>query len=257
MVKIGHARSSETKSKNGVAGDQTKNEVSITDWYDGNWKYVFRPKLVIDAETIAFFVEQCCANDHIGYSQNDRLSLFNTMKKYNSPVLINEDCNCDCSSLVMTALYHADIIVDKHMYTGTEKYEIESTGKFTTIIDEKVLKDPEHLKRGDILLKDGHTSVVLSNGSKIVNSVQKTRSDVECKYRNLKYNAVFYCTTDCNMREFPSLDGLKMCILPKGHEVRCYGYYNVDSRNVNWLYVETKLNGIRYYGFVSKRCLSE
>jgi hypothetical protein len=142
------------------------------------------------------------------------------------------------------------------MYTGTEKSELEGTGLFYTL-NGKELREPELLKRGDILLKDGHTAVVLTNGSKIVNSVQKTKSDVECKYKNLKYNAVFYCTTDCNMREFPSLDGLKMCVLPKGHEVRCYGYYNVDSRNVNWLYVETTLNGIRYYGFVSKRCLDE
>jgi len=255
MVKIGHARSSETKSKNGVAGDQTGNEVCITDWYDGNWKYVFRPNHDTDAKNIVCFVIQCCENDHIGYSQNDRLSLYNAMKKYKQPILIKEDCNCDCSSLVMSALYYAQIIVDKYMYTGTEKHEIESTGLFTTITDEKVLKNPEYLKLGDILLKDGHTAVVLSNGSKIVNSVQKTKSDVECKYKNLIYNTVFYCTTDCNMREYPSLDGLKMCVLPKGQKVRCYGYYNVDSRNVNWLYVETTLNGIRYYGFVSKKCL--
>ena len=37
MVKIGHARISENGSIDGAKGDQTKNEVCITDWYNGNW----------------------------------------------------------------------------------------------------------------------------------------------------------------------------------------------------------------------------
>ena len=86
MVKIGHARSSETKSKNGVAGDQTKEEVSITDFYKADWLYVFRPKNSMLAEDIAHFVERCCLNDRIGYSQNSRYTLFNEIKKGIEPM---------------------------------------------------------------------------------------------------------------------------------------------------------------------------
>jgi hypothetical protein len=258
MVKIGHARSSETKSKNGVAGDQTGNEVSVSDWYNAPWLAVFRPKNEIVAEKIASFVEKACVNDLVGYSQNDRLSLFYAWIAAGKKLdYITHPVNCDCSSLVACACINAGLAVKRSMTTDVEEDTLISTNAFEKLTQRQYIQSYDFLKRGDILWKNGHTAVVLTNGSKIVNSVQKTRSDVECKYKNLKYNAVFYCTTDCNMREFPSLDGLKMCVLPKGHEVRCYGYYNVDSRNINWLYVETSLNGIRYYGFVSKKCLLE
>ena len=53
-VKIGHARIDENgRAKNGKAGDQTKKEVMISDWYDGNWHTVFRAKNSKQAEKIA------------------------------------------------------------------------------------------------------------------------------------------------------------------------------------------------------------
>ena len=255
MIKIGHARSSETKSKNGVAGDQTKEEVSITDFYTADWLYVFRPKSNDIAETIAHFVERCCLNDKIGYSQNSRYTLFYQIRKGIEPDHITEYCDCDCSSLVMCALYYCHLASYMYMHTGIEKECIEATGAFQTI-DYKTFSDPEYLRRGDILLKSGHTAVVLTNGTKC-KEVKKmiTKSEVDCQYKEAKYNTPFYCVESCNMREYPSLDGAIMCVLPKGHKVRCYGYYNIDSRNVHWLYVETELNGITYQGFVSKKVL--
>lgn len=41
-----------------------------------------------------------------------------------------------------------------------------------------------------------------------------------------------------------------LCLIPKGMEVTCYGYYSL-SGVVNWLYITFVLNGISYTGFSS------
>ena len=257
MVKIGHARSSETKSKNGVAGDQTRNEVSITDWYNAPWLAVFRPTNKIIAESIALFVEKACTNDNIGYSQNDRLSLYHAYVVSSGHVeYIAKPVNCDCSSLVACACINAGLAVSPSMCTADEESILMKTNAFEKLSQRQYIQSYDYLKRGDILWKNGHTAVVLNNGDKA--NIQETNvinSNYPCSYKDYDIAGSYSTNTECNMREFPSIDGKVIAILDKGTKVRNYGYYNVDSRNVKWLFVQLKMNDYIYQGYVSEKVL--
>lgn len=53
-----------------------------------------------------------------------------------------------------------------------------------------------------------------------------------------------YCRNDAGTNK------KALCVIPKGTEVRCYGYYNVFN-DVKWYYIQFILDGIRYTGFSS------
>jgi hypothetical protein len=51
--------------------------------------------------------------------------------------------------------------------TGNLIEACEATKEFTIITSYNYTKSKDYLKRGDILVSDGHTVIVLSNGSKV------------------------------------------------------------------------------------------
>ena len=76
-VKIGHASKDENGTYvGGAAGDQTGKEVCTLSWWNNSWTAVFRPKDSAATEKIAKAMEQACANNNIGYDQNQRTTLF-------------------------------------------------------------------------------------------------------------------------------------------------------------------------------------
>ena len=169
-VKIGHASIDENrKAKGGAAGDQTKKEVYTRAWYSYPWTSVIRPKNSTVAEKIAKAMEQACANDKIGYDQNQRTTLYTQAKAKNWDLSkITTACECDCSSLVAVCVNAAGIAVSKDIYTGNEKAALNATGKFDIYTSSQYIAKDSYLKRGDILLGSGHTAIVLSNGDKVV-----------------------------------------------------------------------------------------
>ncbi|RKI44363.1 peptidoglycan-binding protein [bacterium D16-51] len=167
-VKIGHASIDERgKARGGAAGDQTGREVCTRNWYNKPWIAVIRPKSSTAAEKIAKAMEAACANNNIGYDQNERTTLYIKAKANNWNIAgIKSKCETDCSALVAVCVNAAGISVSKDIYTGNEKSALVATGKFTAHTESKYLTTDNYLKRGDILLASGHTAVVLSNGSK-------------------------------------------------------------------------------------------
>lgn len=169
-VKIGHASIDENgKASGGAAGDQTGKEVCTREWYNKGWNKVIRPKSSIIAEKIAAAMEAACANDNIGYDQKERTTLYvqAKAKNWNIPA-IQTKCECDCSSLVAVCVNAAGVVVSKDIYTGNEAAALKNTGEFDVYTNSKYLTQDNHLKRGDILLKEGsHTAVALSNGSAV------------------------------------------------------------------------------------------
>jgi hypothetical protein len=166
-VKIGHASIDENQKANGgSAGDQTKKEVCTRSWYSKPWTSVIRPKDSNVAEKIAKAMEQACANDNIGYDQNQRTTLYTQAKAMNWDISkITTKCECDCSSLVAVCANAAGISVSKDIYTGNELKALDATGDFTILAEAKYISRSDYLKRGDILLGKGHTAIVLSNGT--------------------------------------------------------------------------------------------
>jgi hypothetical protein len=258
MVKLAHARISEKGTIEGVAGDQTGHEVEVSDWYSGGWLAVYRPNNETDAAIIARTAEAACRNNNVGYSQEDRLSLYSAavnclfdLDKISTPV------NTDCSALVAVCVIAAGISITKHMNTRSEDTTLMGTGKFTRLQGSRYLTTPDYLKRGDILRKQGHTAIVVSDGSKAYEAGEnvKNRTVIYADYLQKEKAGKYRATTDVYMREGASVSYRAMCVVYEDNPVYCYGYYSMDDRGVVWLYCEYALNHIVYTGFVSSNCL--
>lgn len=160
-VIIGNARISEHGTVNGTKGDQTGKEVMTQTWASGGtWSYVIRPKSATVAKKIATAMSQACANNSIGYSQADRLSLNMLAVKNGYNLAKVGKCNCDCSSLVAVCCNAAGVKVQPTMYTGNELAVLKGTGKFNIYTASNYTKSDKLLHTGDILLRTGHTAIV-------------------------------------------------------------------------------------------------
>lgn len=170
-VKIGHAVADENgKAKSGKPGDQNTKEVRVQNWFseDSKWSYVIRAKDPKKAKKIAETMLDACMNDNIGYNQSKRTTLFDCAKKKNWNIAdISAKCETDCSALVAVCVNAAGISVSKDMYTGNELKTLKNTGEFTVLTDEKYTNSESYLKTGDILLCNGHTAIVLSDGDAV------------------------------------------------------------------------------------------
>lgn len=167
-VKIGHASIDENgKAANGSAGDQTKKEVCIREWYSKPWNKVLRPANSSIAAAIVKACKDGCNNDNIGYDQSQRTTLYIQAKSKSWDLSkITTKCECDCSSFVAVCVNAAGVAVSKDIYTGNESSALKATGKFTELTDSKYLSSDKYLKAGDILLKENsHTAIVLEDGS--------------------------------------------------------------------------------------------
>lgn len=260
-VRIGHASIDENgHARGGKAGDQTGREVCVRTWYNKPWIAVIRPNDKKVAEKIAKAMEQACANNNIGYDQNERTTLYAQAKAKGWDLSkITTKCETDCSALVAVCVNAAGITVSKDIYTGNEKQALVNTGKFKAHTDKKYLTSDKYLKRGDILLADGHTAVALSNGSGETNATtkpstpEKTPKVESAKGFDKKLAGTYTVTADVlNIRSGAGKNKTDLGDLKKGTKVACYGYYNVKD-GVKWFLVAA--NGIT--GYVSSKYLKK
>ncbi len=167
-VKIGSACIDENgRISGGASGDQTGKEVTTQDWYlhKQGWD-ILRPNNAAQAEKIAKCMENACANNNIGYDQNQRNTLYNEASKYGFDCAkVSQKVETDCSALVRVCCKYAGINVGD-FNTANEKSVLMATKAFT---DETAScgASSANLKRGDILVTKtkGHTVVVLTNGA--------------------------------------------------------------------------------------------
>ena len=158
---------------NGTAGDSTKKEIYIRDWFNNTWTTLFRPKDSKVAEKIAYIAEDICLNDKIGYDISDRNTLYTNAKKVNFDITkITTACECDSGSLVTTCCVGAGLS-ESIFYAGNIcrvtanfKAACESSKAFDIKTDKAYLSQKDYLKRGDILSNGSELVVVLSNGTK-------------------------------------------------------------------------------------------
>lgn len=192
-VTIGHASIDERgKASGGTAGDQTGREVCTRSWYNKGWTYLLRPKSAAVAEKSAAACEQGCANNHIGYDQNQRNTLHTQAKRcgYNLSI-INTNCETDCSAFMTVCALAAGVAALEYTSnaptTSTMVNKFSASGAYEVLTDSKYLMQDAYLKRGDILVKPGsHTVMVLSNGSKAgaattTNTTKEAHCNVELR----------------------------------------------------------------------------
>jgi len=255
-IKIGHARLDENnEARDGNAGDQTGREIVIQDWYNrtDGWTTVFRAKDNKIAEKIAKAMEQACANNNIGYDQGQRTTLYEkaSILKWDLSK-VKDKCECDCSSLVAVCVNAAGIKISKNMYTGNQKAVLSATGKFEVLTDSKYLTKANYLKRGDILLCQGHTAIVVSNNKNITEDSTEAAKNFS-KALSGTYKVI---ATKLNVRHGAGTTKKVITTIPKETEIRCYGYYT-KVLNTTWLYVQFTYNSKKYTGFVSIKYLTK
>lgn len=227
-VKLGSARIDENKNaRGGKAGDQTGFEVSTQDWYlhKKGW-VVIRAKSDIVRDKIADDMIWACENKNIGYDQGQRNTLYNISKPlgFNCKE-VKTPCETDCSGLVRVCVNYAGIPV-KNFTTSNEKTILEATGEFEILTAKKYTDSSDYLLRGDILVTktQGHTVVVLNNGSKSVKEIKEILVTGKSVY----------------VRSEPSKESVPLFIAHKG-EMYIYnakaglqnGFYGIKYENGN------------------------
>lgn len=172
-VRIGNASKDENNGiKDGTSGDQTGKEVYIRNWYlhSKGW-VVLRCKEPAKRERIAEAMEKACANDQIGYDQNQRTTLFTNVKdKGFDPSRTTKNVETDCSALVRVCIAYAyGEDVAGNIRTVSEPEILVETGLFEKLTADKYCKSSDYLLRGDILCTpvSGHTVVVLDDGVEV------------------------------------------------------------------------------------------
>lgn len=169
-IKIGHASCGENKKiKGGNSGDNNGKEVCTRNWYNGGWQFVLRPKTSELAENSARACEKGCANDNIGYDQNQRNTLNTQAKKYKYNLSkITTKCETDCSAFMTVCAISGGADIDygsNAPTTSTMRDRFTKNGDYEVLTSVKFLTSDKYLKRGDILVKAGsHTVMVLENG---------------------------------------------------------------------------------------------
>lgn len=167
-ILIGHASIGENGARNNAAGDSTGKEVCTRGWYNGNWHTVLRCIDEDKAEIMAQACEAGCLNPNIGYDQNQRNTLRKAAEAANFDLSKVGKCECDCSSFVAVCAECAAVEVpytyDNAPVTSTMVSAFKSTGEFEVLTESKYLTSDKYLRRGDILVKSGHTVMALQDG---------------------------------------------------------------------------------------------
>lgn len=170
-VMIGGASGDENKQgRGGQAGNQTGKELKIQKWYNGDWHTVIRPKTAELAEKLAIQCEGACNNMNIGYDRDERNTILPAAKAAGwNLAKINTPCECDCSALMSMCCICCGL-PEKYFYTGNLRTTkniataCQKTGDFFILTGPKYTSEKSYLKRGDILVSNTHTCMVLQNG---------------------------------------------------------------------------------------------
>jgi len=163
-TKFAYASRSEKLGKSGDAGDQDGKEVKVAPYYEFGATHILR---VLDNDKrhhIANHAQAIAKNELVGYSQNDRYSLYDQLIKVRYINKLSKKCNTDCSQLVACCLLREGFkAFNKWSYTGSMIKDFENCMQqykepYKVIKFEK----QEQLKKGDILLNPkSHAVVVL------------------------------------------------------------------------------------------------
>lgn len=202
MIRVAQAGSDERyQYRFGEAGDQRKSapdangcftgELNVQPWYNKPWDYVIRPKDEEVADKIAQAIHLICLNKNVGYDQNQDETLWDAFEKIIGWNIIGipnlPPCETDCCRLYDVGLRLAGITNIpnlKHKYTGNIRAACEASGHFEILKDEKYTQHPDHLRRGDMLLQEGHhVAIVLDSAEAEIGIPYRVCNCIACYQR--------------------------------------------------------------------------
>lgn len=166
-VLIGHASISENGTINGQPGDQTGKEVCTRYWYNKPWNVMLICTDKELAKRAAQEMRYACANDNVGYGQNDRTTAY-TKAKAIGTFKGSGKGNTDCSQLYVACYILAGLTsLSPNCYTGNMRQALLNTGKFKAYTDSAHISTDAYAEIGACYLKEGsHVVMALENGSK-------------------------------------------------------------------------------------------
>lgn len=248
-IEIVHASISENGTVNGKPGDQTGGEVCQRNFYERDWITVMRPRHSETALDLANEAIDAAKNDHIGYSQGDRYSLYDYVADFGVAFMseVDEEVNCDCSSFITTLVAMQGLKIDREMWTGSEEDELMSTGEFTSLPYKSGMK----LLKGDILIAHGHTAIVVSvSGSEAAPEPAKPKVDYADSFDGRKAG-IYRPLTSCFIRSGGNREKPILAVASTLDELVNYGYYTLDERGIVWYLVKRG----DLIGFVSSKAI--
>lgn len=151
------------KISGGKAGDQTGKEVKEGAYYDFGQTHYIRFKSRTRAKRAANIAKYLAVNDHVGYCQSTRDTLYDTLKQHGWDVTkLYDYCNTDCSALVCC-------IINIAYGTGKVPKGYNSWSFVEGAVSKKCPKgltpprplgSNTKLKLGDIVCKRGHVVII-------------------------------------------------------------------------------------------------
>ena len=141
-------------------------------------------------------------------------------------------------------------------------------GKSVTTIAREVISglwgnDPE--RSAALTAKGYNAKEVQAEVNRILNSsaakpttttTKEVTSTCYAQHKDASLSGTYVTTADLYCRNDAGTNKKALCVIPKGTEVKNYGYYNT-SGGVKWLYIQFTLNGVKYTGFSSKTYLKK
>lgn len=86
-------------------------------------------------------------------------------------------------------------------------------------------------------------------------TTKKVTASKAASFKDASLAGTYKTTAELNMRDGAGTANKAIGVLPKGTQVKNYGYYSKDGSGTKWLYVQVTLNGVQYTGFCSSKYL--
>ncbi|WP_049895895.1 SH3 domain-containing protein [Oribacterium sp. NK2B42] len=217
------------------------------------------------AEKIAVASERAAGNNHIGYFMGYRNDLLKKARLVGyDQGKVTEDTETDCSALVAVCVCYAGLPESAVFHDGNSfvtanmREYLKKTGYFEVLTANKYTRKEDYLKRGDILVSEGHHTVVNLTDGKYANA--KTTSASTGKVEDaMNFNkdlaGKYTVTADAlNMRLGAGKNKTVLKVLKKGAVVQNYGYYTSVS-GTNWLLVKVGTDvGYCSLRYLARKC---
>jgi len=224
-IQIGHAVMDELGKTIGLTpGDQTGKEITCAKWYAKNsagrvWKYYLECTDTAVAERAAQYIEQICADNAYGYSQ-DKMRRWDGYRAIvaNRGLTAGAGGDFDCSSLIISCLIFSGLNLEQDGYTGNLRAKLLATGKFKSYSDSAHISTDALATRGGIFLRNGHVLMALEDG----NSARCTLEANDLKV--IGKIIVDEINKWCNVRSGP---GLEYTIVGRAKKDDVYNVYGV------------------------------
>ncbi len=224
-IQIGHAVMDELGKTVGLTpGDQTGKEIALATWYAKNksgrvWHYYLECTDSAMAERAARYMEQICADNAFGYSQDKarRWDGYRTIVA-NRGLTTDAGGDFDCSSLIISCFMLAGMNLEQDGYTGNLRAKLLATGKFKSYSDSAHLSSDRLAKRGGVYLRNGHVLMALADGGGAVDTESASGLTVVGKI------VVDEIKKWCNVRSGP---GMEYTILGRAKKDEVFVMYGV------------------------------